>query len=146
MDLKRTTFLLVLFFTVSLVFAQTDSLKLSCPLKTGVPKQIRASDKDYQKSSEYGVILSSKSDTAVQAVHDASVVIVARTEDTKYDVVLQYKNYYFWYAGVLTPKVRQGARVKTGDIIGTYTPGDMLELLMFQQEEPVNQRKYLKCN
>jgi hypothetical protein len=146
MDLKRTTFLLVLFFTVSLVFAQTDSLKLSCPLKTGVPKQIRASDKDYQKSSEYGVILSSKSDTAVQAVHDASVVIVARTEDTKYDVVLQYKNYYFWYAGVLTPKVRQGARVKTGDIIGTYTPGDMLELLMFQQEEPVNPRKYLKCN
>ena len=146
MYLKRTTFLLVLFFTVSLVFAQTDSLKLSCPLKTGVPKQIRASDKDYQKSSEYGVILSSKSDTAVQAVHDASVVIVARTEDTKYDVVLQYKNYYFWYAGVLTPKVRQGARVKTGDIIGTYTPGDMLELLMFQQEEPVNPRKYLKCN
>ena len=146
MDLKRTTFLLVLFFTVSFVFAQTDSLKLSCPLKTGVPKQIRASDKDYQKSSEYGVILSSKSDTAVQAVHDASVVIVARTEDTKYDVVLQYKNYYFWYAGVLTPKVRQGARVKTGDIIGTYTPGDMLELLMFQQEEPVNPRKYLKCN
>ena len=146
MDLKRTTFLLVLFFTVSLVFAQTDSLKLSCPLKTGVPKQIRASDKDYQKSSEYGVILSSKSDTAVQAVHDASVVIVARTEDTKYDVVLLYKNYYFWYAGVLTPKVRQGARVKTGDIIGTYTPGDMLELLMFQQEEPVNPRKYLKCN
>jgi len=146
MDLKRTTFLLVLFFTVSLVFAQTDSLKLSCPLKTGVPKQIRASDKDYQKSSEYGVILSSKSDTAVQAVHDASVVIVARTEDTKYDVVLQYKNYYFWYAGVLTPKVRQGARVKTGDLIGTYKPGDMLELLMFQQEEPVNPRKYLKCN
>ena len=146
MDLKRTALFLLLSFTVLFSFAQTDSLKLSCPLKTGVPKQIRASDKDYQKSSEYGVILSSKSDTAVQAVHDASVVIVARTEDTKYDVVLQYKNYYFWYAGVLTPKVRQGARVKTGDIIGTYTPGDMLELLMFQQEEPVNPRKYLKCN
>jgi len=146
MDLKRTTFLLFFSFTVSIAFTQTDSLKLSCPLKTGVPKQIRASDKDYQKSSEYGVMLSSKTDTSVQAVHDASVVIVARTEDTKYDVVLQYKNYYFWYAGVLTPKVRQGARVKTGDIIGTYTPGDMLELLMFQQEEPVNPRKYLKCN
>ena len=146
MDLKRTTFLLVFSFTVSFAFAQTDSLQLSCPLKTGVPKQIRASDKDYQKSSEYGVILSSKSDTSVQAVHDAAVVIVARTEDTKYDVVLQYKNYYFWYAGVLTPKVRQGARVKTGDMIGTYKPGDMLELLMFQQEEPVNPRKYLKCN
>jgi len=146
MDLKRTTFLLVFIFTVSFVFAQTDSLKLSCPLKTGVSKVIRASDKDYQKSSEYGVMLSSKTDTAVQAVHEASVVIVARTEDTKYDVVLQFRNYYFWYAGVLSPKVRQGSKVKTGDIIGTYKPGDMLELLMFQQEEPVNPRKYLKCN
>jgi len=146
MDLKRTTFLLISSFIVSIAFAQSDSLQLSCPLKTGIPKTIRASDKDYQKSSEYGVILSSKSDTSVQAVHDASVVIVARTEDTKYDVVLQYKNYYFWYAGVLTPKVRQGTRVKTGDTIGTYKPGDMLELLMFQQEEPVNPRKYLKCN
>src|SRR5204863_5538499 len=145
MDFKRTILLLLFSFTVSFVFAQ-DSLQLSCPLKTGVPKIIRASDKDYQKSSEYGVMVSSKTDTAVQAVHDAAVVIVARTEDTKYDVVLQYKGYYFWYAGVLTPKVKQGARVKTGDIIGTYKPGDMLEMLMFLQEEPVNPRKYLKCN
>ena len=146
MDLKRTTLLLFLFFTVSFAFAQIDSLQLSCPLKAGVLKIIRASDKDYQKSSEYGVMVTSKIDTAVQAVHEASVVLVARTEDTKYDVVLQFKNYSFWYAGVLSPKVRKGAKVKAGDIIGTYKPGDMLELLMFQSEEPVNPRKYLKCN
>jgi len=146
MDLKRTTFFLIFTFTVSLAIAQTDSLKLSCPLKTGAPKIIRASDKDYQKSSEYGVMITSKIDTAVLAVHEASVVLVVRTEDAMYDVVLQYRNYSFWYAGVLTPKVRKGAKVKAGDIIGTYKPGDMLELLMFQSEEPVNPRKYLKCN
>src|SRR6187401_3093504 len=146
MDFKRTTALLLFSFIVSFVFAQTDSLKLSCPLKTGVPKIIRASDKDYQKSSEYGVMLTSKIDTTVLAVHEASVVLVARTEDTRYDVVLQYRNYSFWYAGVLTPKVRKGAKVKAGDVIGTYKPGEMVELLMFQQEEPVNPRKYLKCN
>jgi len=146
MDLKRTTFLLLFSSAVSFVFAQSDSLQLSCPLKAGAPKIIRASDKDYQNSSEYGVMITSKIDTAVLAVHEASVVLVVRTEDTKYDVVLQYKNYSFWYAGVLTPKVRKGAKVKAGDIIGTYNPGDMLELLMFQQEEPVNPRKYLKCN
>lgn len=146
MDLKRTALLSFFSFTVSIVFAQSDSLKLSCPLKAGVPRIVRASDKDYQKSSEYGVILTSKIDTTVQAVHDGAVVIVARTEDTKYDVVIQFRNYYFWYAGVLTPKVRQGTKVKTGDSIGTYKPGDMLELLMFQQEEPVNPRKFLKCN
>jgi len=146
MDLKRTTFLLIYSFTFSVAFAQVDSLQLSCPLKTGAPKIIRASDKDYQNSSEYGVMITSKTDTAVLAVHEASVVLVVRTEDTRYDVVLQYKNYSFWYAGVLTPKVRKGARVKAGDIIGTYKPGDMVELLMFQSEEPVNPRKYLKCN
>ena len=146
MDLKRTALFLFFSFSASLVFAQIDSLQLSCPLKAGMPKIIRASDKDYQKSSEYGVMLTSKIDTVVQAVHEASVVLVARTEDTKYDVVLQFRNYSFWYAGVLTPKVRKGAKVKAGDIIGTYKPGDMIELLMFQQEEPVNPRKYLKCN
>jgi len=146
MELKRTALFLFSSFSISFVFAQTDSLQLSCPLKAGVPKIIRASDKDYQKSSEYGVMLTSKIDTVVQAVHEASVVLVARTEDTKYDVVLQFRNYSFWYAGVLTPKVRKGAKVKAGDIIGTYKPGDLLELLMYQQEEPVNPRKYLKCN
>ena len=146
MDLKRTALFLFFSFTLSFAFAQTDSLQLSCPLKNGTPKIVRASDKDYQKSSEYGVMLTSKVDTLVQAVHEASVVLVARTEDTKYDVVLQFRNYSFWYAGVLTPKVRKGAKIKAGDIIGTYKPGDMIELLMFQSEEPVNPRKYLKCN
>jgi len=146
MDLKRTALFLLLSFTVLFSVAQTDSLKLSCPLKTGAPKIIRASDKDYQKSSEYGVMITSKIDTTVLAVHEASVVLVVRTEDALYDVVLQFKNYSFWYAGVLTPKVRKGAKVKAGDIIGTYKPGDMIELLMFQSEEPVNPRKYLKCN
>ena len=146
MNLKRTTFLLFFLFTVSFAFAQTDSLKLGCPLANGTPKVIRASDKDYQKTSEYGVMLTSKIDTVVQAVHDASVIIVARTEDTKYDVVLQYRNYYFWYVGVVSPMVKQNAKVKAGDVLGTYKPGEMLELLMYQQEEPVNPRKYLKCN
>jgi hypothetical protein len=145
MDFKRTTFLSLFSFTVSFVFAQ-DSLQLTCPLKSGVPKVIRASDKDYQKSSEYGVMITSKTDTLVQAVHDGAVIIVARTEDLRYDLVIQYKNYFFWYAGILTPKVRQGTRIKGGDIIGTYKPGELLEILMYQQEEPVNPRKYLKCN
>jgi septal ring factor EnvC (AmiA/AmiB activator) len=145
MDLKRTTFLLLFSFTVSFAFAQ-DSLQLTCPLKSGVPKVIRASDKDYQKSSEYGVMITSKTDTLVQAVHDGAVIIVARTEDMRYDLVIQYKNYFFWYAGILVPKVRQGVRIKAGDIIGTYKPGELLEILMYQQEEPVNPRKYLKCN
>ena len=146
MELKRIAFLLSFFIPGLYIQAQTDSLKLICPLVNGIPKTIRASDKDYQKSSEYGVILTSKIDTIVQAVHEGAVVIVARTEDTKYDVVIQYRNYYFWFAGVLTPKVRQGTRVRAGDIIGTYKPNDMLEMLMFQKEEPVNPRKYLKCN
>lgn len=146
MSVKRIAFFLIAFFSLSYSFAQTDSLQLLCPLANGTPKVIRASDKDYQKTSEYGVMITSKIDTVVKAVHDGSVVIVARTEDTKYDVVLQYRNYYFWYVGVVSPKVRQNAKVKAGDILGAYKPGEMLEMLMYQQEEPVNPRKYLKCN
>ena len=145
MNFKRTALYLISLFILSNAFAQ-DSLQLKCPLLGGTPRVIRASDKDYQKSSEFGVILTSRLDTSVLAVHDGAVVIVARTEDTKYDVVLQFRNYYFWYAGVLAPTVRQGAKVKTGDVIGTYKPGEFLELLMFLREEPVNPRKYLKCN
>src|SRR5512138_3212911 len=123
MNLKRAALFSIFIFTLSITFAQTDSLQLKCPLTSGTTKTIRASDKDYQKTSEYGVMISSKIDTAVQAVHDGAVVLVARTEDTKYDVVIQYKTYYFWYAGVLDPKVRQKSKVKAGDVIGIYKPG-----------------------
>lgn len=143
--LKKYLLFLFLLVTVFFVQAQSDSLVLACPLLHGSPRIIRASDRDYQKSSEYGVMFTSKTDSLVQAVHDGQVVIVVRTEDAKYDVVIQFKAYYFWYAGVITPKVKQGARVKAGDLIGTYKTGDLLELLMYLREEPVNPRKYLLC-
>ncbi len=145
MVLKKPLLLFLSVLSVYFVQAQLDSMKLECPLANGTPRIIRASDKDYQSSSEYGVMFTSKVDTVVRAVHDAQVVLVARTEDTKYDMVLQYKTYYFWYAGILNPKVKNGTRVKPGDAIGVYKPGDMVELLMYLQEEPVNPRKYLKC-
>jgi len=144
--LKRLILVSILIASNEIVNAQSDSLVLACPLPNGTPRIIRASDKDYQKSSEYGVMFTSKTDTSVVAVHDAQVVIVARTEDSKYDIVLQQKGYYFWYAGIISPKVKTGAKIKTGAMIGTYKPGELLELMVYLQEEPVNMRKYLKCN
>ena len=146
MNLKRTIFLFIFILAISFVFAQTDTLQLKCPLTSGTLKIIRASDKDYQKTSEYGVMITSKIDTVVRAVHDGAVSIVERTEDNKYDVLIQYRSYSFWYVGVLAPKVTKRAKVRAGDIVGIYKPGDFLELLMFNSEEPVKPRKYLKCN
>ena len=146
MNFKRTAFFFIFILPVLIVCAQSDSLQLSCPLTSGTPRTIRASDKDYQKTSEYGVMITSKIDTVVRAVHDGAVVIVDRNEEAKFDVVIQYKSYSFWYVGVIDPKVRKKTKIKAGDVIGTYKPGDMLELLMFNSEEPVNPRKYLKCN
>ena len=146
MNLKRTIFLFIFTPGVFLAFAQADTLQLKCPLTSGTLRIIRASDKDYQKTSEYGVMITSKIDTVVRAVHDGAVSIVERTEDSKYDVLIQYRSYSFWYVGVINPKVGKRAKVKAGDIVGTYKPGDFLELLMFNSEEPVNPRKYLKCN
>jgi len=146
MNLKRTAFFFIFILAISVVFGQTDSLQLKCPLTSGTLRIIRASDKDYQKTSEYGVMITSKIDTVVRAVHDGAVSIVERTEDNKYDVLIQYRSYSFWYVGVLAPKVTKRTKVNAGDIVGFYKPGDFLELLMFNSEEPVNPRKYLKCN
>ena len=143
--LKRAILFPVLFLSAIIVNGQIDSLILGCPLANGTPRIIRSSDRDYQRSSEYGVILTSKTDTLVQAVYGASVTTVVRTEDARYDVVLKYRGYYFWYAGVLSPTVKQGNKVNKGDVIGTYKPGELLELLMFDKEEPVNPRKFLRC-
>jgi septal ring factor EnvC (AmiA/AmiB activator) len=145
MNLKRTAFLFFFIAIASVMFGQ-DSLQLKCPLTSGTLKTIRASDKDYQKTSEYGVMITSKIDTLVQAVHDGAVALVEKSEDSKYDILIQYKSYSFWYVGVIDPKVKKRSKVKAGDIIAAYKPGDLLELLMFYSEEPVNPRKYLRCN
>jgi septal ring factor EnvC (AmiA/AmiB activator) len=118
---------------------------LSCPLKNGKPRIIRAGDKDYGKTSEYGVMFTSKADSLVQAVHDGVIVTVARSEDGKYDVLIQFRGYFFWLAGVISPRVKTNQRIKEGDTIGTYTSGEFLELLMYFHDEPVNPRKYLNC-
>jgi len=133
----------MLFATIGI--AQISDMVLECPLANGAPRIIRASDKDYQFSSESGVMFTSKTDTSVLAVHNALVVIVARAEDKTYDIVLQYKQYYFWYVGVVAPKVKSFAQVKPGDVIGTYKPGSNLEVTMYLNEDPINLRKYIKC-
>jgi hypothetical protein len=128
-----------------IALCQTDSLELLCPLENGTPRIIRASDRNYEKSSEYGVMLTSKTDTLVQACHAGTISIVAIAEDNRYDVVIFHRGYYFWYTGIVNPRVRKGSKVKEGDILGNYVPGEMIELLMFFQDEPMNPRKYLKC-
>lgn len=126
--------------------AQEDSLSLLCPLPNGTPRIVRASDRSYERTSEYGVVFTSKTDTLVRACHEGQVVIVALTELPAYDIVIFYKGYYFWYSGVQSPRVSKGSRVKAGDEIGKYVPGDMMELLVFFEDEPFNPRRYLKCN
>ena len=92
------------------------------------------------------LMFTSRTDTVVKAVHEGAIAIVARTEGVKFDVVILYRNSYFWYAGVVAPAVKMGDKIQAGDIIGSYKSGEMLELMMFEKEEPVNPRKYLQCN
>lgn len=146
MHYKRSWFLFMLLLPAGISMAQVgDSLVLTCPLANGSIRIIRSSDKNYKETSEYGVMISSRFDSTVQACHEGKVVIVKATEDKKYDLVISFKGYYFWYAGITTPKIKEGTKVKPGDLIGSYIPGDLLELLMFNAEEPENPRKYLKC-
>jgi hypothetical protein len=146
--LKGTVFFSFLLLSFIAGKAQSDVLELECPLANGAPKVIRPSDKDYQKTSEYGVMFTSKTDTAVQAIHEGLAVIVARNPDdpATWDIVLQFKSYMFWYSGIVSPKIKQGVKVKSGTIISSYKSGDYVEVLMYIGGEPViNPRKYFKC-
>jgi hypothetical protein len=148
MNLKRTALFFVLLFSAMIGFAQIDELVLDCPLANGAPKTIRASDRDYQFTSEDGVVFVSKTDSIVLAIHTGLVLSVERADDKTYDMIVGFKDYYFVYSGILSPTVKRFSKLKPGDIVGTYKPGALLELTVYLIDKPISPamvRKYMKC-
>jgi len=116
--------------------------RLICPLNDA--KEV-FEKQPYSLGKELKIILSSISDTSVKAGIAGTVTNVQQDEDRKYIVVLEFKNYYFWYGGIAKPLVREDQRIKAGDALGTLAPGGKLELHFFNFEEPVDPKKYLDC-
>ena len=145
-------FLLVSFLmSSSLVYAQKNKGKkdekfdksLLCPFEHGMgrePKEAFTWDPPDQK-----VIMMSKIDTAIRSAIDSKVLSINPTEDGRFEMVVFYKEYYFWYYGITKVLVNINQTIKAGQVIGTYTFGHEMEFRMFKDEMPMDPREFLDC-
>lgn len=150
--MKRKILLLCgLILIIGSVFGQKDKVKtgqgfdkkLVCPFENGMgrePKEAFTWDPPDKK-----VIMISKIDTAIRSCVDAKVLSINPTEDGHYEMVIYYKEYYFWYYGITKALVNVNQVVKAGQVLGTYTKGQEMEFRMFKDEEPMDSREFLEC-
>lgn len=151
--MKRKILLLAgLILFVGSVFGQKDKSKseqkfdkrLLCPFENGMgrePKEAFSWDPPDKK-----VIMVSKTDTAIRSCIDAKVVSVNPTEDGRYEMVIYYKDWYFWYYGISKASVNVNQQIKAGQVLGNYTFGQEMEFRMFNKdEEPMDPREFLDC-
>lgn len=123
-------------------FAQVN-LKLTCPLEHSNGREPKEAYSWEPK--DLRVIMVSSADSIVRSCYEARVSNLNPTEDGLYEMVIYYKNYYFWYSGIAGPIVKVGSKVTAGQALGTYKPGTELEFRMFKDEDPVDPRNLLEC-
>ncbi len=130
------------------LLAQNNTVKLLCPLNDATivppPKNVIHYDEP-----DLCVVLQSIPDTVVKSVGTGRVTNTEFTEESKGGVVLfvkiQGKDYYFWYTGLNKLLVKRNDVVKLGQPLGYISPGDRVELLMYEFETPVDPSLYLDC-
>ena len=148
---KNVLLLAALIFIVGSVFGQKNKSKgeqkfdkrLLCPFENGMgrePKEAFSWDPPDQK-----VIMISKTDTAIRSCIDAKVLRINSTEDGRYEIVIYYKEWYFWYYGISKALVNVNQQIKAGQVLGNYIFGQEMEFRMFKDEEPVDPRVFLEC-
>ena len=149
--MKKNFLLLAgIFIIASTVFGQDDKKeeqkfdkKLLCPFENGMgrePKEPFTWDPPDKK-----VIMISKIDTAIRSCIDGKVSSINPTEDGRYEIVIYYRDYYFWYYGITKALVNINQLVKAGQVMGSYTKGQEMEFRMFKDEEPMDPRGFLLC-
>jgi hypothetical protein len=148
---KEMLLLAGLIFIIGSVFGQKNKDKgeqkfdkrLLCPFENGMgrePKEAFSWDPPDQK-----VIMISKTDTAIRSCIDAKVLRINATEDGRFEIVIYYKDWYFWYYGISKALVNVNQQIKAGQVLGNYTFGQEMEFRMFKDEEPVDPRAFLQC-
>ena len=127
----------------TIMYAQKDSLRLSCPMFNAVMKTQKGSYKFNQPDMK--VVIISSTDTAARASIGGRISNVTLNEEGTYDVVMYFKDFYLWYTGIAKPSVRKGEVVKLGQVLGSIKPGNELEFLLFKNQEPLDPRRFLDC-
>ncbi len=125
------------------LFAQKDSVRLACPFEHGSGREPKEPFTWEPKDEK--VIMISQVDIVVRSCVNGTVSNVNTTEDGRYEIVIYYKNLYFWYVGVAKPLVKKGDNVAAREAIGTYKPGSELEFRMFRDEQQLDPRNLLEC-
>jgi len=117
--------------------------RLLCPFENGMgrePKEPFTWDPPDKK-----VIMISKVDTAIRSCIDAKVLSINPTEDGRFEIVIYYKEWYFWYFGIKNALVNVNQVIKAGQVLGTYKFGQEMEFRMFKDEEAMDPREFLEC-
>src|SRR5690349_1632454 len=115
--------------------AQHDRLRLICRLKdaTLVPPP---KNQIHFVVQALCIVLVSLPDTVVKAIGAGRITNVEYTEESGNGVVLfsriNGKEYYFWYTGMNKVLVRRNDAVKVGQPIGYVSPGERIELTMYE--------------
>ena len=142
-SISKACLLAIFLYAPYSLFAQKDSIRLACPFEHGSGREPKEPFTWEPKDEK--IIMISKMDTLVRSCIDATVSNVNITEDGTYEIVIYYKNLYFWYYGVAKPLVKKGDNVAARKTIGLYKPGTELEFRMFRDEDQLDPRNLLEC-
>ncbi len=144
---KLCLFAVTVITTIS-ASAQTDSLRLICPLDdaTVIPPPKNTMKYDIE---DLCIVLISRPDSVVKAIGGGRVTNIEFTDETANGLVLfsriNGKDYYFWYTGLNKLLVKKNQTVKIGQPIGYVTPGERIELIMYEFETQIDPLKHLSC-
>ena len=141
----------VLLFSLALVLVSVqgqEKITIVCPLENGMGRE--AKEAYYWDPPEHKVVIMSKTDTVIRSGVPGEVVTVQVHEENKYEIVVFYKEHYFWYNNVTKPLVKRFQKVTASQVIGTYTSGDELELRVYREPkraepEMIDPREMLEC-
>ena len=144
----RTILLSLVIFPVT-GLAQTDSIRLLCPLNeaTVIPPP---KNQMYYDQPDLCIVMTS-ADTVVKACTAGKITNVSPSQDEegKWDVVMfrkfDKKDYYFWYIGLDKSIVKRLDNVKEGQPLGYIKSGSKIEMLMYDFETPVDPMKHMEC-
>lgn len=128
--------------------AQNDTPKLTCPLDEA---KVVPPPKNRMKLDEtdYCIVLTSVPDTVVKAVGTGRVTNTENTEESGYGIVMftkiNGKEYYLWFTGMNKLLVKRNDVVKPGQPIGYISPGNKIELTMYEFDTPIDPLTFLNC-
>jgi hypothetical protein len=99
----------------------------------------------YGYKGDLKMIVTSMTDTLLLSPVDGKIDLINIGEGGKYEVVMHHNDYNIWLLGVSKVIAKKGDTLKKGQPLGNVKPGDEIELLLFNDEEPVDPKKLLNC-